>query len=290
MPAKASFNDKPDEDIEPPVLSISGLSVTRDGTRILDKIAWEIHEGEHWTILGANGSGKTSLLSALTGYLTPSTGGIQVLGEVYGEANWAELRKQIGFVGSSIRQQIADEEPALQTVVSGKYAVLNYWGKVTKDDEAEAEAILRQIDCAHLAERKWEVLSQGERQRILIGRALMAHPRLLILDEPCAGLDPVARKHFLEFVNRLCASRQAPTVILVTHHVEEIVEEITHLLLLRAGRVLAAGTRREVLKSALFSTAFNEPVKLIQRGGKISLQVENPSKKKLFKGAKQPSA
>ena len=287
MSANTPSPDQVSDESLMPVLSVLNLHVARNGTKILDKICWKIQPGEHWAILGANGSGKTSLLSALTGYLTPSGGEIHLFGRTYGTANWQELRTQIGFVGSSVRQKIADEETALRTVISGKYAMIQYWGRVTEEDEAEANAILRQIDCAYLAERPWQVLSQGERQRVLIGRALIARPRLLILDEPCAGLDPVARKHFLEFLNRLCAGKNAPTVVLVTHHVEEIVEGISHLLLLKAGRVLASGNRRDVLKSHLLSKVFDEPVRIVQRLGKLSLIVENPSKLKLFKAVRR---
>src|SRR5690606_35551682 len=158
---------------------------------------------EHWVILGANGSGKTSLLSALTGYLMPTAGEISVLGHRYGETDWRELRTRIGIVSSSVRQMMAEEEPALEIVVSGKYAVIDFWGRPKKADRSRARQILKQIECSHLAERPWRVLSQGERQRILIGRSLMASPKLLILDEPCAGLDPAAREHFLGFIERL---------------------------------------------------------------------------------------
>ena len=269
----------------PPVLSVSSLAVVREGTRILDGIDWRVAPGQHWAILGANGSGKTSLLSALTGYLTPTDGEIDVLGERYGASNWPELRKQIGLVSSSIRQQMADAEPALLSVVSGKYAMIDYWGRVKSADRAEALEILQQIDALHLAERPWRVLSQGERQRVLIGRALMARPRLLILDEPCAGLDPVAREHFLQFVDRLTArpispmgrigpiSTTTPTLILVTHHVEEIVSGFSHVLALKAGRVLAAGKRSAVLKSAILSKTFGEPVRLVKRNGRATLLV-----------------
>src|SRR5688500_5600320 len=179
-------------------------------------------------ILGANGSGKTSLLNALTGYMTPTAGRITVLGRTFGRADWRELRLHIGLVSSSIRQMMANDEPALFTVASGKYAMIDFWGKLTRQDKSQAERILRQIECAHLVRRTWQVLSQGERQRVLIGRALMAKPSLLILDVPCAGLDPVARERFLLFIERLGRARNAPTIVLVTHHVEEITPVFSH--------------------------------------------------------------
>lgn len=272
-----------------PILSIAGLAVVRDGLRVLDRIDWQINPGEHWAILGANGAGKTSLLSALTGYLTPSEGELDVLGQRYGESNWPELRKKIGIVSSAVRQQMADDEDALTSVISGKYAMIDYWGRVKSADRGEAFEILKQIDGTHLAERPWRVLSQGERQRVLIGRAMMASPKLLILDEPGVGLDPVAREHFMQFVGRLATrppGKIAPTLILVTHHVEEIVDGFSHVLVLKKGRVLAAGPKAGVLKEALLSDAFGEPVRLVRRNGRIHLLVEAPARR-LFKAGRK---
>src|ERR1700691_1487945 len=214
-----------------PILAVTGLTVRRGDAVILDSISWRLHPGEHWVILGANGSGKTSLLSALTGYLMPTAGEISLLGETYGQSDWRELRKKIGLVSSSVRQMMADDEPALETVASGKYAMIDFWGRISRAEKSQALKLLRQVECEYLAERPWRVLSQGERQRVLIGRALMAKPRVLILDEPCAGLDPAAREHFLQFIQRLGTHKNAPTLVLVTHHVEEIVPVFTHALI-----------------------------------------------------------
>ncbi|HEY2952974.1 MAG TPA: ABC transporter ATP-binding protein [Verrucomicrobiae bacterium] len=257
----------------PPSLEVSHLSIERSGTVILNDVSWRVERGQHWAMLGANGSGKTSLLSALTGYLMPTAGDITVLGQRYGQTDWRELRKRIGLVSSSLRQWMAEAEPALETVVSGKFAMIDLWGNVTRADRARALGILKQIECEYLAGRAWQFLSQGERQRVLIGRALMARPRLLILDEPCAGLDPVAREHFLQFLNRLGRRRNAPTLVLVTHHVEELMPVFTHVLLLKAGRVLAAGARRAVLTSKKLSFAFNALIRFRGANGRYSLTV-----------------
>jgi len=256
-----------------PILDVSALGITRDGTRILEDISWTVRKGEHWVILGANGSGKTSLLAALTGYLTPTTGEVEVLGERYGASDWRELRRAIGIVSSSVRQMMHDDEPALDSVISGKFAMIDFWGKSTAADRAQAMRILKQVDCAHLAGRPWRVLSQGERQRVLIGRALMARPRLLILDEPCAGLDPVSREHFLQFIQGLGAKRNSPALILVTHHVEEIMGIFSHVLLLRKGRVLASGERDGVLGSRLLAETFGAKVRLRRVGGRYQLGI-----------------
>jgi iron complex transport system ATP-binding protein len=167
---------------------------------------------------------------------------------------------------------MADAEPALTTVVSGKYAMIDYWGRVKTVDRLAAAEILQQVDAAHLAERPWLVLLQGERQRVLIGRALMARPRLLILDEPCAGLDPVAREQFLAFLQKLGEGTGGPALVLVTHHVEEIVPAFTHALLLRSGRGIAAGAKEEVLTSGSVTTTFGAPLRLTRRKERYTLQ------------------
>jgi iron complex transport system ATP-binding protein len=212
------------------------------------------------------------LLSALTGYLMPTAGEISVLGQTYGESDWRELRKQIGLVSSALRQMMADEEPALATVVSGKYAMIDYWGRTTRTDNAEARSLLRLVEGEYLAARPWEFLSQGERQRVLIGRALMAKPRVLILDEPCAGLDPAAREQFLQFIERLGRRKNAPTLVLVTHHVEEITPVFSHVLILKQGTVLAAATKAKGLISQQLSMAFDAPMRLKRTGQHYELR------------------
>ena len=262
----------------PPILEVSNLRIQRDHTVILDDVSWRVERGQHWVMLGANGSGKTSLLSALTGYLMPTSGEMVLLGQRYGETDWRELRKHIGLVSSSIRQMMADTEPALDSVVSGKYAMIDFWGRPSRRDRAEASRILRQIECVHLAARPWSVLSQGERQRVLIGRALMARPRLLILDEPCAGLDPAAREHFLQFLQRLGRRKNSPTLVLVTHHVEEIMPVFSHVLILKNGRVLVAGRKTRVMKTDLLSQAFNARTQLRKANGRYALKVSPKSR------------
>ena len=255
------------------ILEVSRLGVRRGGTTILRDINWSVAPGQHWVLLGANGSGKTSLLSALTGYLMPTTGEISVLGETYGESDWRELRKKVGLVSSALRQMMADDEAALDSVVSGKYAMIDLWGQASRTDRAQARRWLQQVECAYLVERPWRVLSQGERQRVLIARAMMAKPELLILDEPCAGLDPAAREQFLQFLKRLGKKPAAPTLILVTHHVDEIMPVFSHVLLLRSGRVLRAGKKSVVLTPPLLAQTFASPVRLTRKAGRFNLQV-----------------
>ncbi len=258
------------------ILTVRDLTIQRGPVRILDRVTWSVEPGQHWVILGANGSGKTSLLSALTGYLSPTSGAITVLGQTFGESDWRELRTHVGLVSSTIRQMIPDHEPALTTVISGRYAMIDYWGRIRAADRLAAQRLLVQVEAKNLAARPWGVLSQGERQRILIARALMARPPLLILDEPCAGLDPLARENFLAFLQRLGAQHRAPALLFVTHHVEEIIPIFTHTLLLHAGRILASGPNKTVLTTAQLSATFDTPLGLTHRTGRYSLTIPQP--------------
>jgi iron complex transport system ATP-binding protein len=250
----------------------------RGDTVILEKINWCVERGQNWVILGPNGSGKTTLLAALTGYEMPTGGMIELLGEIYGESHWPELRKKIGFVSSTLNKMMAPDEPAIETVISGKYAMIDLWQKPTATDHRQARAILRRIECTDLVERPWRHLSQGERQRVLIARALMAKPKLLILDEPCAGLDPLARENFLQFLNNIPNQPSAPALALVTHHVEEIMPAFTHVLLLREGKVSAAGEVGKTLNSKTFSRSFGAALRITRKNGRYSLQVQEPWK------------
>ncbi len=258
-----------------PVLAVSGLEVRRGPTTILRNLSWRIEPGQHWVILGSNGSGKTSLLKALTGYIMPTSGEISVFGERYGASDWRDLRLKIGVVTSAFVSSIPPAEVALDTVISGKFAQLDLWAKTTDADRRAARLCLRRVGLLALAGREWALLSQGEKQRVLIARALMTKPRLLILDEPAAGLDPVARQQFLDFIQGLAARHdpRSPALVLVTHHVEEILPGFEYILLLRGGEVVAAGPRPAVLTSAALTRTFGAPVKLRRTGGRYRLDI-----------------
>lgn len=253
------------------ILQVTGLGVHRGRTAILSGVDWRVERGEHWVILGANGSGKTSLLKALTGYLSPTAGRISLLGQHYGSCDWRDLRLHIGVVTSAFAASIPPAETALETVISGKFAQLDLWHRVSARDRAAARRLLRGSGLGELEDRAWAWLSQGERQRVLIARALMAAPQLLILDEPCAGLDPVTREKFLVFIEKLARSGRGPALVLVTHHVEEITPVFSHTLLLREGRVHAAGPRQRVLDSANLSATFGAPLRLLRSGARYRL-------------------
>lgn len=246
-----------------PILAVQSLRLRRGNTDILKGIDWSVRPGEHWAILGANGCGKTTLLSAVTAYRAPSSGDIQLVGESYGESDWNQLRKKIGIVSTALAQHVPADELAIETVLSGEHAQLGYWTREKTVDTQKALRCLGKTGSRALANKPWSILSQGERQKTFIARALINDPQLLILDEPCAGLDPIARERFLKSLQRLARLKRGPAVVLVTHHVEEIFPEITHVLLLKKGKVLAAGRKREVLHHRNKMTqAFGAPLQI----------------------------
>jgi len=251
------------------ILETNALRVERGNVVILAGVDWKVRRSEHWVILGPNGCGKTSMLKSLTGYLSPSSGSIKVLGKEYGQSDWRKLRLHIGIVTSALQASIPAAEPALDTVISGKFAQLDLWTKHSAADRREAAKYLAFVGATHLAKREWLYLSQGEKQRVLIARSLMAKPRLLILDEPCSGLDPVAREEFLHFVNVLAKRRSGPSLILVTHHVEEIVPGITHALVLKAGAVFKTGKKNDVITTRTLTGAFGSRVSVRRKAGRF---------------------
>lgn len=257
-----------------PLLDIRQLTILRQNTTILDRIDWRVDSAQNWVIIGPNGCGKTSLLRALTGYFTPTSGDIHLLGKTYGENDWRELRLRVGIVTSALQTGIPGNEPVLETIISGKYAQLDLWMKTTPADRRAAKKLLNFIGLPKFATRIWNHLSQGERQRVLIARALMANPALLILDEPCSGLDPVARAHFLDFIETLARHKNAPALILVTHHVEEITPAFTHALLLKSGQKLAAGPIAKTLTTLNLSRLFGQAARITRRQNTYALSLK----------------
>ena len=260
------------------VFEMENVSVQRNGRKILGEINLTVERDQHWVILGGNGSGKTSLLNVLMGYLTPTTGDVHLRGREdavnSASQSWDDWRKRIGFVSSSISQLIDPAETALEIVLSGRHAMVNYWqhGDDNPAEIRDAEKVLEKVNASSLRDQSWATMSQGERQRVLIGRALMSQKmEILVLDEPCAGLDPVAREHFLQFVEELTAKGSFRSLLLVTHHVEEIIPAITHALVLKEGQVIAQGEKRRALNSFSLSEAFGAELKLRSRLGRYRL-------------------
>lgn len=252
-----------------PVLELSRIRLFRGDTTIIDDLSWRIGRGEHWAVLGPNGSGKTSLLNIASGALWPSAGEVRLLGEAFGGTDLRELRKRIGWVSAPLRDRVPSYATALETVLTGLDASIGMRKKRTRDEVARAEFMLHVVGCSDRARHEFGTLSQGEQQKVLIGRALMADPELLVLDEICAGLDLAARERFLALLGELAGQSDGPTLILVTHHVEEIMPSFTHALVLRDGAVVAQGPRNQVLTDAILSEALGLPLKLEDAGGRL---------------------
>jgi iron complex transport system ATP-binding protein len=245
-----------DESSRNAIVELKDITLIRGETTILSGVSWRIEADEHWVLLGANGSGKTTLLKVITGYEWATEGSVEVLGNRYGDCNLPELRKAIGWVSAAIEQRLPGRDTAVAVTVSGLDASMGLYREISDAEWERARIALDQVGAAAVANRAFGLLSQGEQQRVLIARALVNRPALLILDEPCVGLDPGAREGFLEDLARMAAGSDAPTLILVTHHIEEIGAWIERALVLKEGRVLASGRCRKVLTDGVLRKAF----------------------------------
>jgi iron complex transport system ATP-binding protein len=256
------------------ILELNQVSWCREHRRILENVNWRIQRGEHWCLLGLNGSGKTSILDLINGYHWPTSGEISVLGHRFGEVDLRELRKQIGWVSAAMQQRMHGYELVENVVISGKYASIGVYEHITDDDLDEAKELLISWNCQHLYGRNYQTLSQGEKQKVLLARALIAKPKLLILDEPCTGLDIFAREQVLQLINRIADQPNAPTMIYVTHHIEEIVPCFTHTLLLKQGKVFAQGQSKDVLTTEKLSDFFQAKLTVEAKNGRNWLMIE----------------
>lgn len=255
------------------IIELNDVTWRRGDQTILHQVNWKVSPGEHWAILGLNGSGKTSLLNLINGYFWPSQGKISVLGHPFGKVDLRELRKSIGWVSSSLQERINGRERAQNVVLSGKFASIGLYEKTGENDVKRARQLMEQLECGHLFDRSYQTCSQGEKQKLLIARALMASPKLLILDEACNGLDFLSREALLSSIRQLAESSDAPHLLFVTHHIEEILPIFTHTLLLRRGRVFAKGETRTVLNSSNLSAFFETPVEVNWRNDRAWLSV-----------------
>ncbi|OAS15665.1 ABC transporter ATP-binding protein [Paenibacillus oryzisoli] len=244
------------------VLEMNEIGWSRDNKIILEEINWQVDEGEHWAILGLNGSGKTTLLNMINGYIWPTKGQLSVLGHPFGSVDIRELRKSIGWVSSSLQEKLYVSDRTQHVVISGKHASIGLYDKPSEDDYDRAREYMQQLSCLHLYDRTYQSCSQGEKQKLLIARALMASPKLLILDEATNGLDFLSREALLSSVSELVKSPNAPTLLFVTHHIEEILPVFGKTLLLRRGGVFAKGDSREVLTSNSLSSFFETSVEV----------------------------
>lgn len=248
------------------VVELEDVCFCRSKRQILSDISWKIKAGSHWAILGGNGSGKTTLLKILTGYEWPTFGTVRVLGERFGICDIGRLRKLIGWVSSAMTQRLPMQEKAVEVVASGLDASIGLYRHIDSKEREHSLAVLSQLGAESVAEQDYGILSQGEMQKVLIARALVCDPRLLILDEPCIGLDPAARQHFLNDLTALAEGNNAPTMILVTHHIEEIDPWIQNVMLLKDGKVLAVGSPDETITSARMSELFDYRCSVFRQG------------------------
>jgi len=251
------------------ILQFQQVSVRRGEKLLVDEVDWLVEEDERWVILGPNGAGKTTLLQLAATSMHATSGVVGVLGERLGRVDVFELRPRIGLTSASLAQRIPNGELVTDVVVSAGYAVLGRWREAYgRLDVRRAKALLRRFGVADLADRRYGTLSEGERKRVQIARALMTDPELLLLDEPAAGMDLGGREDLLRRLANLAADPDAPTMVLVTHHVEEIPRGMTHAMLLRDGRVVAQGLISQVLTSENLSAAFGIPLVMEREGGR----------------------
>ena len=257
------------------VLEFAGVSVVRDGSTLLDDITWEVEEGQRWVILGPNGAGKTTLLQLAAGRIHPTTGVAGVLGEVLGAVDVFELRPRIGLSSAAMAERLPADELVRDVVVTASYGIVGRWRESYDTlDHARAGDLLETLGAAHLSERTFGTLSEGERKRVQIARALMTDPELMLLDEPAAGLDLGGREDLVARLGALAADIQAPALVLVTHHVEEIPPCFTDVLLLREGRIVAAGPLEIMLTAANLSQTFGLPLVVERHGERWSARAE----------------
>ncbi len=264
--AKMELVSQPDPDL---LIDFNEVTVRRSGHTLVGPVTWQVELDERWVVLGPNGAGKTSLLRMAAAELYPTSGSAVLLGEVLGKTDISELRPRIGLSSAAVSSRIPQEEKVSDLVVSAGYAVMGRWREQYDDvDTDRAVDILESLGAEHLSDRSYGTLSEGERKRVLIARALMTDPELLLLDEPAAGLDLGGREELVEQLGDLAADPDAPATVLVTHHVEEIPPGFTHALLLREGDVIAQGLLSDVLTAENLSDAFRQSIALDRIDGR----------------------
>ena len=254
------------------VVSLSDVTLIRNSKELLSNVSWQINAGEHWALIGRNGSGKTLTLKIISGYLWPTTGSVEVLDSKFGEVDLREIRKRIGWVSPGLQYSLQKPVPVEEVVLSGFSASFGSHSgvkdEITDSMRERARDAMLFMECEHLKDRLFNTLSTGEEKRVVIARALLGEPELLILDEPCNGLDLVSREEFLRAIKKLGAKKDGPTIIHVTHHVEEIMPFVTHCSLMKDCKVSAQGTKEEMLTTELLSSALGLDVSIEKRAGR----------------------
>ncbi|NUU62812.1 ABC transporter ATP-binding protein [Paenibacillus agri] len=253
------------------MISLQHLTLRREESLILDDVSLEIKEGENWAILGRNGSGKTTILEMLTGYMFPSSGTIEVLGNLYGQCDLREVRKEIGYIGPSLMEKLSLNDPVWEVVATGAYAFLRFYQSIPEDVKERALALLKDMNLGALAFHSLGTLSQGERKKVMLARCLMADPKLLVMDEPCAGLDLYEREKMLDEVDKL--RQRKVTVVYVTHHIEEIVPLFSHVALIKDGKLAGSGRKEEVLTDEMIRATYDIPVHVEWENGRPWIKI-----------------
>lgn len=251
------------------IVDMAGVSVVRDRRTILGPVDWQVELDERWIIIGPNGAGKTTLMRLAAAQMFPTTGTVTLVGEQMGRVDLREIRTSIGMSSSALAQRIPNDEIVSDIVISAGYDVLGRWREEYAEmDRERAIEILEQVGAYHLAEQKWGTLSEGERKRTLIARALMTDPELLLLDEPGAGLDLGGREDLIHLLSQLADDPDSPAIVMITHHVEEIPPGFTHGMLLDEGSVVAQGVLGDVMTSSHLTSAFHQPIEVTQDDGR----------------------
>ncbi len=253
------------------VFNLTDVTIVRSGKTLLDRVSWRVEAGEHWVLVGSNGAGKTTLLQVASANMHPSSGTAEILGERLGAVDVFELRPRIGHTSATIAERVPPGESVRNLILSAAYAVLGRWNETyDEQDHQRAMSMLAELGIAPLADRTFGTLSEGEKKRVLIARALMTDPEVVLLDEPAAGLDVGAREDLVESLEALASDQYGPSLVMVSHHLEEIAPGFTHALLLAKGRVIASGPIVETLTSQNLSTAFGQRLEVTHADGRFS--------------------
>lgn len=247
-------------------LSLTNVSLERQNKKLLNNVTWQVNKGEHWAILGLNGSGKTSLLKLITAEYWTSQGSVEVLGNKFGGTDISNMRTKIGIVGSFIAERLSPHMLAEKIVLTGKYKSSILYTEYGEKELEEARRMLISIGGEHLLGRIYASLSKGEKQLLLIARSLMESPEILILDEATSGLDLFAREKLLRQIEQITNLPKAPTILYVTHHAEEITRSFTHVLLLKKGNIIAQGPKEQVLTEDILSNFYDQTVSIVPLG------------------------
>lgn len=249
------------------IIDFQHVYYRRNKKAILADVTWQVKENEHWVILGLNGAGKTTLLNMLNGYIFPSEGSVKVLEYSFGESIMADLRRSIGWISNALQQDIPPNDTTLEIVLSGKFASIGLWDKVTEEDIRDADEIITKLGITDLRDRAYSGLSQGERQKVLIGRALINDPRILIFDEACNGLDIFAKKEVYQQITML--SQEQKTILFVTHNTEEILPIFNKALLLKNGEIHSQGQRNNVIELENLQDFYGADVEVFEHEDKF---------------------